>query len=182
MATNSKDIENLLMGSRSKSMLSEKTQAILNEHIAMELEAAQIYKAMYSWCEYKGYLGAANYFSLHYKEEVEHMDKIYQYMLDRIALPKTPQVKAVSNKFSNFREVIKKALEHEIYVEESYKKSLDKVWSERDHTTFEFLQWYVDEQVDEVAGFSNILDRLDIAGNDASAILMIDKEMGQRDD
>lgn len=43
---NNNDIEGLLLGSRAKSMLSAKTQALLNEHIAMELEAAQIYKAM----------------------------------------------------------------------------------------------------------------------------------------
>lgn len=182
MANNTKDLENLLLGSRAKSMLSDKTQAILNEHIAMELEAAQIYKAMYAWCEYKGYTGAAHYFKLHYQEEIEHMDKIYQYMLDRIALPKTPEVKQVSNNFTTFKNVITKALEHEIYVENAYKKSLDKVWAEKDHTTFEFLQWYVEEQVDEVAGFSEILDRLDIAGNNTSAILMIDKEMGQREE
>jgi len=179
---NNNDIEGLLLGSRAKSMLSVKTQVILNEHIAMELEAAQIYKAMYSWLEYKGYVGAAHYMKLHYQEELEHMDRIYQYMLDRITLPKAPQVKPANNKFTSFREVIKKALDHEIYVEESYKKSLDKVWAEKDHTTFEFLQWYVQEQVDEVAGFSNILDRLDIAGKDASAILLIDKEMGQREE
>lgn len=177
---NNKDIESLLLGNRSKPMLSDKIQAILNEHIEMELEAAQIYKAMASWCEYKGFKGAAHYFSLHYKEEVDHMDKIYKYMLDRCALPKTPQVKKVLDKYSNFKSVIIKAFEHEVYVENAYKKSLDKVWAEKDQSTFEFLQWYVKEQVEEVAGFSNILDRLEIAGNDASAILLIDKEMGQR--
>lgn len=178
---NNKDIETFLLGNRAKSMLSDKAQSILNEHIAMELEAAQIYKAMASWCEYKGYLGAASYFNIHYGEEVSHMDKICKYMLDRMALPKSPAVKVVANTYTNFKSVIIKALEHEIYVEQEYKKSLDKIWAEKDHATFEFLQWYVNEQVEEVAQFSNILDRLDIAGNDAAAILMIDKEMGQRE-
>ena len=109
------------------------------------------------------------------------MDKIYQYMLDRSVFPKTPEVKAVDSNYSDFKSVINKALEHEIYVEESYKKSLDKVWDERDHSTFEFLQWYAKEQVEEVAGFYNILDRLEIAGDNTSAILTIDKEMGQRE-
>lgn len=180
MNKSEKTIEELLMGKKNKPMLSTKVQSIINAHIASELEAAYIYQAMYAWCEYKGYTGAAKFFNLQYYEELEHMQKLYKYMTDRMVLPKTPTLKQVPMNYSSLKEVVSKALEHEILVEEGYKASLQKVWAEKDMTTFSFLQWFAEEQIEEVATFSNLVDRLTIAGNDSAAILEIDEEMGKR--
>ena len=46
--------------------------------------------------------------------------------------------------------------------------------------TKSFLQWYVEEQVEEEESSDNVLKRVQAAGSDGSALKAADKELGQR--
>lgn len=57
---------------------------------------------------------------------------------------------------------------------------MDLAISEKDYATVNFLQWFVNEQVEEEASFSEILDKLKLIGDDKRGLFMLDKELGQR--
>lgn len=162
---------------KKKSYLSEKMSKLINDLIAAELNASQLYRAMASWAEYTGYEGLAKMMGKHTEEERGHMRKLYTYALDRQCHPITPMVKEQPKGFTGFKDVLDKALAHEEMIEATYKKATKLAWDEQDITTFSFLQWFVTEQVEEIKLFSGLLDRLEVVGNDAKGAYFIDLEI-----
>src|SRR3972149_5166936 len=71
----------------------------LNKHVQAEAYSSQIYLAMASWLEDKGYIGGAKLFRKYSEEELTHMHKIYQYLLDRDFLPVTPVIDKPQNEY-----------------------------------------------------------------------------------
>ncbi|AIJ06007.1 ferroxidase [Methanocaldococcus bathoardescens] len=69
---------------------------------------------------------------------------------------------------------------HEQSITESINNLMDLAISEKDYATVNFLQWFVNEQVEEEASFSEILDKLKLIGDDKRGLFMLDKELGQR--
>lgn len=69
---------------------------------------------------------------------------------------------------------------HEQFMTESINNLMDLAISEKDYATVNFLQWFVNEQVEEEASFSEILDKLKLIGDDKRGLFMLDKELGQR--
>lgn len=56
----------------------------------------------------------------------------------------------------------------------------DMAMKEKDHATYNLLQWYVNEQVEEEALFGEIIDKFKMVGNDGYGLYSIDKELGGR--
>lgn len=142
--------------------VSDKMSDMLNMQIEVELEAAQIYKAMASWAEINGYFGTAKFMQDHYKEELDHMDKMYQYILDRNCLAITPEIKQPKLEFSSLYELIKEAYKHEKYVTSTYNEVSMLALKENDYVTFHFIGWYLEEQIEEEMLFSRVLDQYDV--------------------
>lgn len=163
-------------------VLSPKVKANLNEAIMRELEASQLYLHMAMWCDWKGYTGTAKYMREHVSEEREHMMKLYDYILDKDCLPITPQCKTHIEDFKDLKDILLKSLAHEKSVTAFYSKILKEAFSENDQMTFEFLQWFIEEQRDEEIGFKNFLDRLKIIGDDKRGQYFLDKEIGKTDE
>jgi ferritin len=162
-----------------RNRLPAKVEEILNNQIGVELNASQFYKAMGAWCSFKGLNGTANFLFKHVEEERVHMNKIYEYMLDRGALPKTPATKAQECCFVDLKTVLNKGLEHEFMVTDSWTKAMDIVCKENDQVTKEFMRFYFSEQREEENIYINLLDRMDILGTDKIATYMLDKEIGE---
>lgn len=177
MEVDGKVIKDVFSKGKKKSYFTEKISKLINDLIAAELNASQLYKAMGSWAEYAGYEGLALAMNKHSKEEYTHMDKLYSYALDRQCNPITPMVKEQPRMFKDLKDVLEKALAHEEFVEETYKKAVKLALEESDHTTYTFLQWYLKEQVEEIKYFSGWLDRLEIVGSDSKGLYFIDQEL-----
>jgi len=76
--------------------------------------------------------------------------------------------------------VFEDGYKHEQSITESINNLMDLAISEKDYATVNFLQWFVNEQVEEEASFSEILDKLKLIGDDKRGLFMLDKELGQR--
>ena len=176
-----KKIENAFSKSNKRLRISPKVEAMLNEQISVEYTAAYLYKHMATWANYTGYKGAACYMTQHYEEELEHADRLYCYMLDRGAMPKTPTIKAPSIALKSLKELFNAALDHEIKVTESYIKACDIAMSDKDKVTAEFLRDYISEQRDEEGQFIDILDRLDLIGTDKPEYFL-DLELAKKEE
>lgn len=155
--------------------ISPKLKKALNDQIALEASALNSYLAMASWCEVTGYQGAANYFYAQSDEEKTHMLKIIHYLNDVGAIATIPAVKAPTSSYKSLEGLIKTALKNEQVVTKAIHKMVEIAQKEKDHSTYAFLEWFVNEQVQEETKFETILQKFDLLGRDKLGINEIDK-------
>jgi ferritin len=161
-------------------MLSDKLQKALNEQINNELFAAYQYLAMAEYFSAMNLDGFAHWMRLQREEEIGHAMKIFDFVIDRDARVKLSAIAAPPAKFASPLDVLKKALEHERSVTEKINELYAAAKKENDYPTEALMQWFVLEQVEEEASALKVVERLEMAGEDKAALLMIDREMGQR--
>jgi ferritin len=161
-------------------MLSEKLQKALNEQINNELYAAYQYLAMAEYFAARNLDGFAHWMRLQREEEIGHAMKIFDFVIDRDGHVRLGAIAAPAAKFTSPLDVLKKALEHERAVTEKINGLYAAAKKENDYPTEALMQWFVLEQVEEEASALKVVERLEMAGDDKAALLMIDREMGQR--
>jgi len=142
--------------------LSDTLTAILNTQIKNELMSSQIYMGMTCWLDDKGLIGASKYFFKTAKEELNHMNKIYEYLFDRNVIALVPSTELVQQVFNDIRDVVNKSLEHEILVTSNWNDISNMAKNEGDNTTYEFAQWFLKEQIEEENKFRDILFKMDL--------------------
>ena len=155
--------------------ISPKMKKALNDQIAMEAAASNSYLAMASWCEVTGYQGGADYFYAQSDEEKTHMLKIIHYLNDIGATATIPAVKAPTSSYKSLEGVVKTALKSEQAVTKAIHKMVELSHKEKDHCTYAFLEWFVNEQVQEETKFETILQKFDLLGRDKLGINEVDK-------
>ena len=155
--------------------ISTKMKKALNDQIALEASASNNYLAMASWCEVIGYQGAANYFYAQSDEERTHMLKIVHYLNDVGSTATIPATKAPVSSYKSLEGLIKTALKNEQIVTKAIHKMVEITQKEKDHSTYAFLEWFVNEQVQEETKFETLLQKFDLIGRDKLAINEIDK-------
>lgn len=131
---------------------------------------------MASWCEVTGYQGAASYFYAQSDEERAHMLKIVHYLNDVGAAAVIPATKAPAvSSYKSLEGLVKAALKNEQAVTAAIYNILEVAQKEKDHSTCVFLEWFVNEQVQEETKFETLLQKFDLIGRDKLAINEIDK-------
>lgn len=158
-------------------MLKEKVEKALNEQISIEFTASQLYLAMASWADKEGMEGTAKFLFAHSDEEREHALKLYHYINDRGGHALTPALEAPQCNYDNIDAMFKAILEHEKYVSEKINDLVGVCMEEKDFTTNQFLQWYVEEQVEEESLFSTLLDKLEMLEGHKGKMYLFDKEL-----
>lgn len=158
--------------------ISKKMVKALNEQISWESYASNFYLSAASWCEITGYEGAAKFFYAQSDEERQHMLKFVHY-LNSIGIP--AEISAIKQPPKNLKSLeafCKTALQNEQTVTKLIHKMVDLSQKEKDHNTYNFLQWFVTEQVEEENTFDTILQKFTLLGRDKLAIHEIDKILG----
>lgn len=158
-------------------MISEKMQTALNKQIEMEGYASFLYLAMASWCDQAGLDGCAQFMHRQSAEEREHMLRIFDYLSEVDVFAKTPGIQQPPHSFESVQKMFEQVYEHEQKVTQSIHELLQLGYEENDHTTLNFLQWYVDEQREEEALMRSILDKIKLIGNGPQSLYYIDKEV-----
>jgi len=161
---------------KKRSLLKE-TEQKLNEQIQMEGLASFYYLAMASWAETQGYLGASEFLYDHAEEERTHMLKIMKYVNDAGGYAKAPEITDIRHDYTSLKEVFESILEHELAVTRSINKLSEFCFEVKDFATFNFLQWFVNEQREEEATSRRNLEFFDIIGEEGQGLWMIDAEI-----
>jgi ferritin len=151
--------------------------ALLNKQIETEANASHVYLAMASWVEVSGYEGAAAFLYGHSDEERMHMLKLLRYVNERGGHGVVPEIKAPREKFKSLGEIFEDLLQHEIKVSAEINKIVDAALSEKDYATHNFLQWYVQEQMEEERLARTVLDKFRLIGGDKGGLYMLDREL-----
>jgi ferritin len=158
-------------------MLSKEIETALNNQIKIEAESSQIYLAMACWAEVKGLEGVANFMYAQSDEEREHMLKLVKFVNERGGHAKISQLAAPNVTFNSFKEMFETLFEHEVFVSSSINELVHISLEEKDYATHNFLQWYVAEQIEEEAVARNILDKINLIGDDKGGLYLFDRDI-----
>uniref|UniRef100_UPI0032178BAB ferritin n=1 Tax=uncultured Draconibacterium sp. TaxID=1573823 RepID=UPI0032178BAB len=161
-------------------MLKEKMLAALNEQINAEHYSALLYLSMSAYLNEKGLPGFANWMYVQYQEELSHANKFYNYIVERGGKVELKAIKQMPTEWEDVIGIYKATLEHEQMVTGLINNLVDVAIDERDHATQSFLRWFVDEQVEEEANVTEILDTLKLINGQGNGIFMLDREMRSR--
>lgn len=161
-------------------MLSQKMEAALNAQINAEYYSSYLYLSMAADSEAAGLKGFANWFQIQVQEETTHMMKFFNFVLERGVRVDLGPIEGPPTKWESALEAFQATLEHEQSVTAMINKLVDLAIAESDHATNNFLQWFVGEQVEEEATAGEILQQLKLIGDEPHALLMLDRELGQR--
>lgn len=162
---------------RLKTSLKEEIENILNEQIKVEAHSSSIYLAMSSWCDDQGYDFSAGFFEKQAEEERSHMMKIFRYVNNRGGRAISPEIKDIPTDFESFRSVFELALEQEMHVTQQINNIAEKCLKHKDYVTFQFLQWFLEEQVEEEYVARRILEMFDVIGEEGTGNWEIDKHI-----
>ena len=142
--------------------ISDELEKRMNFHIQMEEDSSRLYRAMGEWFEYNGWYSAAKLWKKYADEEMTHCSKFYQYLQDRDVLPITPMVKEQSNEYESMEKIVEASYKHEIDVSTELSKTATMALKEGCLTGFTFMQWFINEQIEEEAKMMAFLDRIDM--------------------
>jgi len=157
--------------------LSEEIEDILNVQIRVEAHASALYLSMSAWCNDQGLDNAAGFFVKQSDEERSHMLKLFNYIGNRGGRAISPEVANIPRDFESFRGVFEQTLEQEMFVTEQFNEIADRCMKAKDYVTFNFLQWFLAEQIEEEYTARRILELFDIIGEEGTGRWEIDRHL-----
>ena len=89
-----------------------------------------------------------------------------------------PEIARPKAEFESFKSLFEIALQQERDTTQSIHKLVQVCLDEKDYGTYNFLHWYLEEQVEEENKFRSILDKFKIIGDDRSGLYLLDKDLG----
>ena len=159
-------------------MLSKTMQEALNQQVFMEAQSSQAYLAMASWAEIQpGLKGVTQFFFRHSEEERMHMLKLIHYINERGGFAVIPALEQPVLTFVSLKKAFEKLLDHELKVSESINELVDLSLKEKDYATHNFLQWYVNEQMEEERLARECNDKLELVSDDKSGLYLFDRDI-----
>lgn len=160
--------------------VSKALEKLFNEQIRNEYESAYIYLGMSTYLMSTPFSGFASWMGVQAKEELGHGDKLLKHLGERCGEIQLLPIAAPKTEYSDPLAVFQAALEHEEKVTSWIQGMFAQAVADNDYTSQSFLQWFLDEQVEEEEQTRYFVDRLKLAGNDATALLILDKEAKKR--
>ncbi len=161
-------------------MLSEKMQQAINDQINAEMFSSYIYLAMVAYFEDQNFSGFATWMRMQSNEETIHAMKLYDYIIERQGTVVLQAIDAPPATWESPLAAFEAAFEHEQYISGRINDLVTLARAENDHATDSFLQWFVDEQVEEEASVDAVVQDMRRVADFPPGLLMMDRELGQR--
>jgi ferritin len=138
-------------------MPSERFVEALNDQIGRELNAAHQYTAVGAYYDRETFPRLAKFFFGQAEEERGHAMKMVEYLRDTNSALRLGEIAAPRSSFADHVEPIRLALEHEKKVTVSISGLFEIARETNDYASESFMQWFVDEQVEEEATMDALL-------------------------
>jgi ferritin len=161
-------------------MISKKMQDALNGQINAELYSAYLYLSMEAYFQSQNLTGFANWMRVQTQEELMHAMKMYDFVNGRGGRVILKSIAQPLAEWESALAVFEAVLKHEQKVTGLINDLVNLAVDEKDHATNSFLQWFVNEQVEEEDSAGKVLGQLKLIKDSPQAVFMMDKEMGQR--
>jgi len=161
-------------------MLSQKMQAAINTQINKEIYSAYLYLSMAAYCDSINLKGFASWMTVQVQEELSHAQKLFNYLPERGGKVILQPIDGPETEWESPLALFEHVYEHEQYVTSLINGLVKLARAEDDYATESFLKWFIDEQVEEEASASEVVEQIKLAGDRGGGIFMLDKELGAR--
>jgi ferritin len=161
-------------------MIGKKMEVALNEQINAELYSSYLYLSMSAYFESLNLRGFAHWMRVQAQEEEGHALKIYDHIIERGGRVTLGALEAPPTEWDSPLAVFEQVYSHEQKVTGLINELVDLAASENDHATRSFLQWFVDEQVEEEDSANQVLEKVKLVAGAPGGLFMIDRELAQR--
>ena len=160
--------------------LSPTLEKALNDQMTKEAHAAQTFLSYGAWADSQGCGGIANFLFRHANEERNHMMKILEYILKRGAQVTVTAIPAPPPNPTSINNCFEKVFEHEVDNTKAIYSVAKMAHNEEDWATWNFMQWFVKEQIEEETLAMQLIDKIKIAGGenaDAASLYSLDRDL-----
>ena len=154
----------------------------MNDQIKHELYSAYFYLSMSTYCEVENLPGFAKWLKVQAEEEQEHAMKFYEYLLDRGEKVSLKAIEQPPADFKGVKDIFAKVYEHEQKVTALINGIYAKALEANDVASQIFLQWFINEQVEEEKNASTILAMVGKLEGSLGGLYQLDHQLGKRDD
>ena len=161
-------------------MIGKKVTKALNVQMNREFFNSRLYLAMAAYFHDLNMEGAASWMELQAQEETGHAMRLYKHLLERGARVNVGAIEAPPTKWDSPLAAFEAALEHECKVTKEFDEHLELARAEGDNATISFLQWFVDEQVEEEESVNAVIQKMKMAKGAPGAVFMIDRMLAAR--
>jgi ferritin len=161
-------------------MLNPELEAALNEQLGGELYSSHLYLSMSAYCESVNLPGAARWFRMQAAEEREHALKFFDHITERGGRVRLGTIETPPTRFASLRDAFEQALQAERNVSAAIDRLYGMASAQSDYAAQAFLQWFVTEQVEEEKQADEVVQTLDMVGDNTAMLLMLDRELGAR--
>ena len=161
-------------------MINEKLEKEFNVQINKELYSEYLYLAMKTYFMEQNLMGFVNWFDVQVQEEHAHAMGMFNYLNERGGQIELMAIDKPEFSGKTPLEIFEEVLKHEQYVTSRINTVYDVAEEVRDRAAMKFLDWYIDEQVEEEASVDGVLSTLKLIGDDKNALLLLDKDLATR--
>jgi len=161
-------------------MIGKEMEKAINEQINAEFYSSYLYLSMSAYFESKDLKGFAKWMIAQAQEEITHGMKMYNFVHERGGTVTLGPIEGPRTSWESPLDAVKAVYTHEQLVTGLINDLVTLAIEKKDYASKNFLDWFIDEQVEEEASASEAVQQLMIAGADGHALLMLDREMGQR--
>ena len=161
-------------------MINEKLQNAFNDQINKELYSEYLYLAMKTYFLEQNLMGFVNWFDVQVQEEHAHAMGMFDYLNERGGTIDLLAIDKPVFEGSTPLEIFEEVLKHEEFVTSRINALYDVAEEVKDRAAMKFLDWYINEQVEEEASVGAVLATLKLIGDDKKALLLLDKDLATR--
>ena len=159
-----------------KMVISSDLKTMLDDAIHSELYASNLYKHIANRLQKLGFFGAQKFFLAESAAELEHYQINVQFQNDVGAVAEVPSIEAMDESIGSLRDALELGYETELQLYEDYKGWYKQAAS--DPVVQQFLLQFLELQRKSVGEYGDLIARLNQAGDDKAALLLIDQELG----
>ena len=160
--------------------MNDKIKALLNEQINKELYSAYLYVDIANYYDELDLDGYANYYMVQAQEERDHALLFMKYMQNNGWKVTLEAIAKPDKTFSSILDPLEVAAEHERYVTSLINTIYHECYEARDYRTMKFLDWFVDEQMEEEDNADSMINRYKLFGSDPKGLYALDQEYAGR--
>lgn len=160
--------------------MDKKVADLINDQINKELYSAYLYLSFADYYEEQGLHGYANWYMIQVQEERDHALIMRNYLHSNGEKITLKAIDAPDKEFTDPLQPLEAGLEHEKYVTSLINGIYAAADEVHDYRTMQWLNWFVDEQLEEEENAQDLVDRMKLFGNDAKALYDLDQEYAAR--
>ena len=153
---------------------------LLNEQINKELYSAYLYLDIANYYDSLDLDGYANYYMVQAQEERDHALLFMKYMQNNGLKVTLEAIGKPDKTFDSLLSPLEIAAEHERYVTALINNIYHEAHEAKDYRTMKFLDWFVDEQMEEEDNADSMISRYNLFGQDPKGLYLLDQEYAAR--